>query len=119
MTFMKKGLLLLAAAAFSATLVPAANTPQTGTVISENSVNCGSKGGKKRIDLLCQDYVVRTASVEYHVRQQKPSDKALFPVNTAIVFTIDKNKIKFKIDGKSYEYAIVSEAAVSATQASH
>ena len=119
MNLMKKGLLLFAAGVFSATLMPAANTPQTGTVISENSVNCGSKGGKKSIDLLCQDYVVRTTSGEYHIRQQKPSDKALVPVNTTIAFTIDKDKIKFKIDGKSYEYVIVAEAAISAAQASN
>lgn len=119
MNLMKKGLFLLAAGVFFAPLVPAANTTQTGTVISENSVNCGSKGSKKKLDLLCQDYVVRTASVEYHVRQQKPSDKALVPVNTTIAFTIDKDKIKFKIDGKSYEYVIVSEAAIGATQASN
>lgn len=119
MNLMKKGLLLFAAGAFSATFVQAANIPQTATVISENSVNCGSQGGKKSIDLLCQDYVVRTTSVEYHIRQQKPSNQALVPVNTKIAFTIDKNKIKFKVDGKSYEYVIVSEAAMGATQATN
>jgi hypothetical protein len=116
MNLMKKGLLLFAAGVCCATLAPAATTPQSGTVISENSVNCGTKGGKKSLDLLCQDYVVRTTSVEYHIRQQKPGDKALVPVNTTIDFTIDKDKIKFKIDGKSYEYVIVSEAAISAAQ---
>jgi hypothetical protein len=119
MNLMKKGLLLFAAGAFSAILAQAANTPQTATVISENSVNCGTKGGKKSIDLLCQDYVIRTTSVEYHIRQSKPSNKALVPVNTKIEFAIDKDKIKFKIDGKSYEYVIVSEAAIVATQASN
>ena len=119
MKFMKKGLLLFAAWAFCAILAQAANLPQTATVISENSVNCGSKGGKKSIDLLCQDYIVRTSSVEYHIRQKKPSNQALVPVNTKITFTIDKDKIKFNIDGKSHEYIIVSEAAISATQASN
>ncbi len=119
MNVTKKGLLLLAAAAFSAILAQAATAPQTATVISENSVNCGKQGGKKSIDLLCQDYIIRTASVEYHIRQNKPSNKALVPVNTKIDFTTDKDKIKFKVDGKSYEYVIVSEAAIAATQASN
>jgi hypothetical protein len=116
MTLMKKGLLLFAATAFSAILAQAANTPQTATVISENSVNCGKQGGKKSIDLLCQDYVIRTETVEYHIRQNKPSNKALVPVNTKIEFVTDKDKIKFKVDGKSYEYVIVSEAAIVAAQ---
>ncbi len=119
MNLMKKGLLLFAAAAFSAILAQAATAPQTATVISENSVNCGTKGGKKSIDLLCQDYVIRTATVEYHIRQSKPSDKALVPVNTKIEFITDKDKVKFKIDGKSYEYVIVSEAAIAAAQAAN
>ena len=119
MSVMKKGLFLFAAVAFSAILAQAADAPQSATVISENSVNCGTKGGKKSIDLLCQDYVIRTASVEYHIRQRKPSEKALVPVNTKIEFAIDKDKVKFKIDGKSYEYVIVSEAAIGATQASN
>jgi hypothetical protein len=119
MNLMKKGLLLFVAGVFSAALVQGGSTPQTATVISENSVNCGTKGGKKSIDLLCQDYVVRTTSVEYHIRQQKPSDKALVPVNTQISFTIEKNKMKFKIDGKSFEYVIVSEAAIGAAQPSN
>ena len=117
MNFMKKGLLLVAAGVCCVSLAQADNKPQTGTVISENSVNCGTKGGKKSIDLLCQDYVVRTPSVEYHIRQSKPGDKALVPVNTSITFTIEKDKVKFKLDGKSYEYVIVSEAAISAPQA--
>src|ERR1700692_544636 len=50
MNIMKKGLLLFAVGAFSAILAQAANAPQTATVISENSVNCGEQGGKKSID---------------------------------------------------------------------
>jgi len=116
---MKKPFLLGAVVFSAAILLHAGNKPQFGTIISENSVACGStleKGKKNKqtsIEVLCQEYVVRTAGTDYHIRQVKPSDKALIPINTAIEFTLDKDKIKFKANGKSYEYLVVSEAAAA------
>ncbi len=117
---MKKPFLLAAVLLFGATLVPAGNKPQTGTIISEKSVACGStleKGKKNKqttVEVLCQEYVVRTAGTDYHIRQLKPADKALIPVNTPVEFTLDKDKMRFKANGKPYEYLIVSEDAVAA-----
>ena len=117
---MKKSLMLAGVLFLGGTLVQAGNKPQFGTIISENSVACGSRvvNGKKNkqttVELLCQEYVVRTEGTDYHIRQVKPSEKALIPVNTPVEFTLDKDKMKFKANGKSYEYLIVSEAAVSA-----
>ena len=117
---MRKLFLLAAVLFFAGTLAHAGNKPQFGTIISENSVPCGStveKGKKNKqmtVEVLCQEYVVRTETVDYHVRQSKPADKALIPVNTPIEFTLDKDRMKFKANGKSYEYLIVSEAAVEA-----
>lgn len=115
---MRKPFLLVAVVLVGPTLV-LAGKPQMGTVISENSVACGSKvKGKKNkqttVEVLCQEYVVRTTDTDYHIRQVKPTGKALIPVNTPIEFTLDQDKMKFKANGKSYEYLIVSEAAVSA-----
>ena len=107
---MKKSFLL--AAAVTAIFAQAADKTQTGTIISENSVTCGSKLEKKQtVELLCQEYVVRTATTDYHIRQLKSLDKELIPINTPIEFTLDKDKIKFKANGKSYEYLVVSETA--------
>jgi len=117
---MKKPIMLTAVLLFGGTLVQAGNKPQYGTIISENSVACGStveKGKKNKqmtVELLCQEYVVRTEGTDYHIRQMKPTEKALIPVNTPVEFTLDKDKMKFKANGKSYEYLIVSEAAVAA-----
>src|SRR5215467_4440008 len=117
---MRKPFLLAAALVFVATLAYPGNKPQFGTIISENSVACGStveKGKKNKhmtVEVLCQEYVVRTEGTDYHIRQMKPSEKALIPVHTPVEFTLDKDKMKFKANGKSYEYLIVSEAAVSA-----
>lgn len=120
---MRRPFMLVAIFLFGPMLALAGNQPQSGTIISENSVACGStveKGKKNKqttVEVLCQEYVVRTAGTDYHIRQLKPSDKALIPVNTPIEFTLDKDKMKFKANGKSYEYLIVSEAAVSADAA--
>jgi hypothetical protein len=117
---MIKAFFLAAVLLFGAILVEAGNKPQFGTVISENSVTCGAtveKGKKNKqrsLEVLCQEYVVRTVTTDYHIRQVKPSDRALIPINTPIEFMLDKDKMKFKANGKSYEYLIVSEAAVAA-----
>jgi hypothetical protein len=118
---MKKPFLLAAIVFSGAMLLHAGKRPETGTIISENSVACGStleKGKKNKqtsIEVLCQEYVVRTAGTDYHIRQLKASGKALIPINTLIEFTLDKDKIKFKANGKSYEYLVVSEAAAATT----
>ena len=115
---MRKTYLLAAGLAFAA-IPAAARDPQPGTIISENSVACGSqiKNKKQTTDVLCQEYVVRSETTEYHVRQEKPADKALIPVNTSIEFTLEKDKMKFKANGKKYEYIIVSETAAPAAAA--
>lgn len=109
---------LLAAAMVLAALPAAANEPQNGTVVSEKSVPCGSEVNKKKetVQLVCQEYVIRTETTEYHVRQEKPVEKALIPVNTSVELTLDKDKMKFKANGRKYEYLIVSETAVTAAK---
>lgn len=90
----------------------AKDTPMQGTIISENSVPCGSQAdGKKTKELMCQEYVIRTDSTEYHVRQEKEAHKALLPVNAPVELTLKKDRMKFKVDGKEYEMMIVSESA--------
>ncbi len=97
----------------------AKDTPMQGTLVSENSVPCGSQadGKKKTTELMCQEYVIRTESTEYHVRQEKEAHKALLPVNAPVEITLKKDKMKFKVDGKEYEMLVVSESAVPAAGA--
>lgn len=100
-------------------IVVAKDTAMQGTLVSENSVPCGSQaeGKKKTTEPMCQEYVIRTESTEYHVRQEKEAHKALLPVNAAVELTLKKDKMKFKVDGKEYEMLVVSESAVPATSA--
>ena len=107
---------ILAAALGLATISAAAKQPRPGTIVSESSVACGEqlKNKKETAQLLCQEYLVRTETTEYHVRQEKHADQELIPVNSGIEFTLDKDKMKFKANGKKYEYLVVSETATAA-----
>jgi hypothetical protein len=88
--------------------------PQSGTILSHTSVECGSKKSKKQeIDLMCQQYVVRSGTTDYTIRQPKPEDQHLIPLNTAIQFTLDKNKMKFKVNGTGFQFVVISQAAAS------
>jgi len=111
---MKKSLVLFAAVLFSATVASPGPKPQPGTILSHTSVACGAKKSKKQdIDLLCQQYVLRSGTTDYTIRQPKPADQALIPLNTAVQFTLDKSKMKFKVNGKSLEFLVVGQAAAS------
>jgi hypothetical protein len=115
---LKKSATFFAALLLSTAVVFAGSKSQQGTVVSQTSVACGAKKSKKQdIDLLCQQYVVRSGTTDYTIRQPKPSDQTLIPLNTSILFTLDKNKMKFKADGKSFEFIVVSQAAASSTAA--
>ena len=109
---MKKPFVLAAAVLLAPALIHAGNKSQVGTIISENSVTCGSRVEKKQtVAVLCQEYVVRSLTTDFHVRQMKPSDAVIIPINAAVEFTLDKDKMKLRVNGKSYEYQVVSEAA--------
>ena len=102
---------------FAAVLVAVGSTsagpkPQAGVVLSHTSVACGSKKSKKQdIDLLCQQYVVRSGTTDYTIRQPKPDEQHLIPLNTPIQFTLDKNMMKFKSNGTSFKFMVISQAA--------
>ena len=113
---MKKFLIVFAALLLTVAVDFAGPKPQPGTILSQTSVACGAKKSKKEdIDLLCQQYVVRSGTTDYTIRQPKPSDQNLIPLNTAIQFTLDKNKMKFKVNGKSFELMVISQAAAASS----
>jgi hypothetical protein len=111
---MKKMLLALGFLAMGGSFCLARQKPLMGTIISETSVDCGTKkqGKKESTALLCQQYTVRTDTSEYQIRQPKPSNQAIIPANTPIEFTLDKDKMKFKANGKKYEFLVVGTSAI-------
>lgn len=117
---MRKQVLAFAVLALSASLASADNKPaQTATIVSQTSVDCGTKkqGKKQSTSILCQQYTVRTSTTEYQIRQQKPGSMNIFPPNTPIDFTLDKDKMKFKANGKKYEFLVVGTSALPAAPA--
>jgi hypothetical protein len=119
---MKKSLLLLMTVALGMTAAASgfpSDKEMPGTIVSENSVACGTqeKGKKKTVEEMCQEYVIRTDTTEYHVRQEKEAHKAILPMNAPVELTLNKDKMKFKVDGKGYEMLIVSESAIPASGA--
>ena len=57
---------------------------------------------------------VRGAHVEHRISDSpaKRSQQGILPANTPIQFTIDKDKMKFKLNGKKYEFLIVGTSAL-------
>jgi hypothetical protein len=110
---MRKLSALLGVSLLAASLSWADNQAKTATIVSQTSVSCGEKKSKKSsTDVLCQQYNVRTDTIEYQIRQQKPGDMDIIPPNTPIEYTINKNKMKFKANGKKYEFLIVGSLAL-------
>ena len=114
---MKKTAILLMAVLALGTMSAAKDKEMQGTIISENSVPCGSeaKNKKQTMELMCQEYVIRTDTTEYHVRQEKEGHKGMLPVNAPVELTLSKDKMKFKVNGKGYEMLVVSESAAPAS----
>lgn len=111
---MKQFLAVLASFCLTASVTLAGPKPQSGTILSQTSVGCGTKKSKKQdIDLLCHQYVVRSGVTDYTIRQPKPDEQHIIPLNTAIQFTLDKNKMKFKFNGTSFQFLVMSQAAAS------
>ena len=114
---MRKTFLLLPVVVVSLVLgvgaAAAKDKEMTGTIVSETSVPCGSetKNKKQSVQMMCQEYVIRTDATDYHVRQEKEEHKALLPVNAPVELTLSKDKMKFKVNGKGYEMLVVSESA--------
>jgi len=111
---MKNSLIVIVALFLSAAVAAAGPKPQPGTVLSHTSISCGTKKSKKQeMDLLCNQYVVRSGGTDYTIRQPKPDEQHIIPLNTSIQFTLDKNKMKFKANGTSFEFIVTSQAAAS------
>lgn len=110
---MNKGIIAVAVFLVGTTFSFAGQKPSTGTIISETSVSCGTKkqGKKESTDLMCQQYKMQSGGNEYQIRQQKAQNTEIIPPNTPIEYTMDKNKIKFKANGKKYEFLVVGTSA--------
>ena len=103
----------IAVAVMALSLAASAKDTMQGTIVSENSMACGSETkGKKQSELMCQEYAIRSGETTYHVRQEKSAHKDILPMNAPVEFSLNKDRMKFKVNGKSYEMLVVSVSAV-------
>ena len=113
---MSRILLFLCVLTLSAAVGIQAATYQEGTVASMDSVPCGTqfRSHSRSQEMLCQQYVVRTAGGEYQIRREKQNSANLLPVGHEIEFRIDKDHMLvkgFTVNGKKIKdqkYLVVS-----------
>jgi len=102
---------------------------QTGTLLRMDSAACGTqeKGAKsvagellgtdnqhqKTQQLLCQEYVLQSDHVVYHIRPKDDKHPALLPIGETAQFRLHKDVLILRApesDGKDREYVVVSMA---------
>ncbi|MGH9541817.1 MAG: hypothetical protein ACRD2H_08025 [Terriglobales bacterium] len=123
---------VLAVVAALATSAWAGHKPDwtPGTIVAMKSSECGahvSAGNSvlgsvlgtdgesaKRQIVLCKDYTLRTDSTIYTIRPKK-QDAELLPVNAAVEFYIDKDKMKLRRaeNKKQTEFIVLAEVAAN------
>ena len=102
-------------------------TPQSGTLLQMDSVECGTdqKSAKslageiigtdnahqKMHTLLCQDYLLQTERIIYRIRPKDDKHPTLLPVGEKAQFHIEKDYMKLRVedlDNKEREYVVVT-----------
>ncbi|MGA7340253.1 MAG: hypothetical protein WBE72_22125 [Terracidiphilus sp.] len=102
---------------------------QTAKLIQMNSVHCGTTEkdahsalseivgtddtNRKSEEVLCQEYVLQTDSVVYHIRPRDEKHPELLPVGGMAQFRIEKDKLLLRVDtldDKDHQYTVVSMA---------
>lgn len=91
---------------------------QRATIVSMDSVPCGTQGKrhKKTRELLCQEYVLRSGSMQYRIRQKQEKSVALLPLGQEAEVRIKKDRAQLRFvdkDGKQREreFVVVEEKA--------
>ena len=100
---------------------------QSGKLLRMDSTPCGmdQKNAKslageiigtdsshmKTQELLCQEYVLETEKVMYHIRPKDDKHPALLPIGEKAQFRLDKDKMLLRVedlDDKERQYVVVS-----------
>ncbi len=100
---------------------------QSGTLVQMDSVECGvdensgksitgellgtDAGHKKTHELLCQEYILESERVIYHIRPKDEKHPVLLPVGEQAQFRIEKDKMIVRVedlDDKERQYFVVS-----------
>jgi hypothetical protein len=114
---MKKLMLLLLIVPLASSLAELkAATYFQGRIASMRSVPCGeAKIHNGMGKVMCEQYVVRTDTMRYRIRQEVPKQVNLLPVGQVIYFRIKKNRMLvrgYSLNGekiKDQEYLVIAE----------
>jgi hypothetical protein len=111
---------LMLCVVFSLTSAAYAKDPkvyQTGNVVQMDSVPCGAaskdadSGGNKTHEALCQEYVLQSERVSYHIRPRDEKHAVILPADARAQFRLEKGKMMVRLEGigsKEREYIVVS-----------
>jgi len=114
---------------------------QRGVLMKMESTKCGfAENGSKTMageifgtdgqhqktqDLLCQEYVLQSDRIVFHIRPRDEKHPVLLPVGETAQFRLDKDKMLLKVpelDNKEHEYVVVSMAPrtdVASSESAH
>ena len=94
--------LLVAGALVASVAAAKEHGGQRGTIVSMTAVPCGSQGKrhKKTQELLCKEYVLRSETMEYHIRQAEAKHIVILPVGQETEFRIDKDRVRVRVPGR-------------------
>jgi|SRR5579863_27796 len=99
---------------------------QSGKLVQMNSVHCGTaqksdtsalgeivgtdNRNTKTQEVLCQEYILQTDAVVYHIRPRDDKHPDLLPIGTTAQFRIEKDKMILRAEGtdKERQYLVVS-----------
>ena len=110
---------------------------QSGKLLRMDSAPCGmvQKNGKslagemlgtdsahtKTKEVLCQEYVLETPKVVYHIRPKDDKHPTLLPIGENAQFRIEKDMMKLRVedaDDKERDYLVVSMTPNTSSDAS-
>ena len=100
---------------------------ESGTLLRMDSVECGvdensdksfagemlgtDSAHKKTHELLCQEYLLQSDRMIYHIRPKEEKHPVLLPVGEKAQFRIEKDKMVLRVedlDDKDRDYRVVS-----------
>jgi hypothetical protein len=90
---------------------------QTGNVVQMDSVPCAAaakepdSASNKTHETFCQEYVLQSERVNYHIRPRNEKHAALLTVDARAQFRLQKDKMLLRLEGadsKEREYIVVS-----------
>jgi hypothetical protein len=129
--------LIVAGCAASVALAKDEPSYEHGKLLHMQATKCGSaeKGSKgvaeellgtdsehkKTEDLLCQEYVLESERMTYHIRPKDEKHPALLPLGETVEFRIRKDKMLLRVpegDDKEREYIVVSMSLRESTKES-